>query len=104
MTKKKTWGVFKKTGLDFLLAAIMGTHFIVAVALMGWGMITLGVLGASVGFGIQQTFQIMGGQIAGFFGGEWKGVYGKPRIQMYIALMILIIAMIILAYSNTLAR
>ena len=104
MTKKKTWGVFKEGGLDFLLAAIMGTHFIVAVVLMGWGMITLGVLGASVGFGIQQTFQITSGQIVGFFQGEWKGVFGKPRIQMYIALIILFIAMTILAYSNTMVK
>ncbi len=104
MTRKKTWHVFREAGLDFLLAAVMGTHFVVAVLLMGWGMITLGVLGASVGFGIQQTFQIMGGQIVGFLGGEWKGVHGKPRIQMYIALIILIIAMIILAYSSTLIK
>jgi len=104
MTKNRTWAVFAEGGRDFLLAMVMGAHFIVAVLLLGWGMITLGVLGASVGFGIMQTFQIMGGQIVGFLGGEWKGVTGKPRIQMYAALVILVIAMIILAYSTMLAK
>ncbi len=104
ITRKKTWWKFRKGGGDYLLAAIMGAHFIVAVMLMGWGMLTLGVLGASVGFGIQQSMQIMGGQIVGFLTGEWKGVTGKPRLQMYIALGILVIAMIILAFSNTLAK
>ncbi len=103
MTKNKGWGTFFSGGTDFLLSAIIGAHFIIAVMLMGWGMITLGILGASVGFGIQQSFQIMGGQIVGFLGGEWKGVHGRPRTLMYSALVILVIAMIILAYSNSMA-
>lgn len=103
MTKNKGWGTFFSGGTDFLLSAIIGAHFIVAVMLMGWGMITLGVLGASVGFGIQQSFQILGGQIVGFIGGEWKNVSGRPRNLMYGALVVLVIAMIILAYSNSMA-
>ena len=43
----------------------------------------------------------MGGQIVGFLSGEWKGVSGRPLNLMYIALAILIVAIAILAYSNT---
>lgn len=102
MTKNKTWRVFKEGGIDYLLAVVIGTHFILAVVFMGWGMLTLGALGASVGFGIQQAMQILGGQIVGFLEGEWKGVYGAPRKLMFGSLAVLIIAMVILAYSNTL--
>ena len=62
----------------------------------------LGALGASVGFGIQQAMQMMGGQAVGFIAGEWKGVHGKSRNQMYAAIVILIVAAIIMALGNRL--
>ena len=37
------------------------------------------------------------------FSGEWRGVHGKPRRQMYLAIAILIFAAVVLAYGNTLA-
>ena len=58
--------------------------------------------GASVGAGIQQAMQMVGGQGLGFISGEWRGVHGKPRQQMYLAIVFLIVAAIIMAYSNTL--
>ena len=71
------------------------------MAVMGKGMLMLGALGASVGFGIQQAMQMLGGQAVGFIGGEWKGVYGKPRKQMYITIVLLILAAIIMAFGNS---
>jgi hypothetical protein len=63
----------------------------------------LGALGASVGWGIQQGMQMTGTQLLGFVSGEWRGVHGKPRRQMYLAIGILILAAVVLAYGNTLA-
>jgi hypothetical protein len=71
---------------------------------MGKGMLLLGALGASVGWGIQQAMQMTGGQLLGFASGEWHGVHGTPRRRMYLAIWLLIAAGVILAYGNTLAK
>ena len=47
---------------------------------MGEGMLLLGAAGAAVGFGIQQTLQLLGNQAVGFVSGEWRGVGGKPLL------------------------
>jgi L-rhamnose-H+ transport protein len=104
MTAHRSWGVLRECWRDFALAALMGINFSVAVSLMGRGMLLLGVLGASVGFGIQQAMQMLGSQGVGFVSGEWRGVYGTPRHQMYLAIVILICAAILMAYGNTLAK
>ena len=100
MTKKKNWGELIKTPGETLLAFIMGIQMIIAFTLMGRGMLLLGVFGASVGFAIMQTLQIMGNQAVGFLSGEWKNVYGKPRRLMYISLVVLTVAVIIVALGN----
>jgi hypothetical protein len=71
-------------------------------ALMGKGMLCLGVLGASVGFGVSQAMQMIGGQIVGFAWGEWRGVTGTPRRQIIWGVLILIAAVCIMAVGNTL--
>jgi L-rhamnose-H+ transport protein len=101
MTRNHNWGMLLTHWGEALLASLIGIQFILAVILMGRGMLMLGVLGASIGFAIQQTMQIMGNQAVGFFSGEWRGVRGRPRTQMLLALAVLIIALGILAYSNT---
>jgi L-rhamnose-H+ transport protein len=102
MTRNKSWNLLTQCWGDVGLGAIIGLQFIIGVIMMGRGMLMLGTLGASVGFGIQQALQIMGNQGVGFFSGEWKGVTGKPRNFMYAALSVILFAVIILAYSNTL--
>jgi len=101
MTKNKTWNLLFARKDEFLYGAIIGIQFIVSIILMGRGMVLLGILGASVGYGIQQSMQVVGNQVVGFVSGEWKGVKGKPRKTMYLALVVILIAVIILAYSNT---
>ncbi|PYV45184.1 MAG: hypothetical protein DMG06_03555 [Acidobacteria bacterium] len=104
MTRKKSWNVLMESRRDVILAVIIGLQFITAVTLMGRGMLLLGALGASVGFGIQQAMQILGNQGVGFISGEWRGVLGAPRKQMYIAITILIVAVMLMAYGNMLIQ
>ncbi len=104
MTKKKSWNVLLQSWRELALAVVIGINFIVGVALMGRGMLLLGALGASVGFGIQQAMQMLGCQGVGFISGEWRGVWGKPRNQMYLAIMILTLATIVMAYGNSIAK
>ncbi len=104
MTKNKSWRVLAECWTDAALAILMGLSMSAAVALMGQGMLLLGALGASIGFGIQQGAQMLGNQSVGFISGEWKGVEGTPRRQMYTALALLVLAAIVMAYGNTLAK
>jgi hypothetical protein len=89
---------------EAVLSVIMGINFILGVALMGKGMLMLGPLGASVGFGVQQAMQMLGSQGVGFASGEWKGVRGQPRHEMYAAIALLILAALVMAYGNTLTK
>ena len=104
LNKNRSWGVLLGSGKEFLLAILIGVNFSLAVALMGKGMLLLGALGASIGFGIQQAMQMTGAQLLGFVSGEWRGVQGRPRTQMYVAIAVLIVAAAIMAYGNRLAQ
>lgn len=104
MTKNKNWNVLWESWQELALSIGIGINFILGVALMGKGMLLLGALGASIGFGIQQAMQMLGSQAVGFASGEWRGITGKPRYEMYIAIAVLIVAAMVMAYSNTLAK
>jgi hypothetical protein len=104
LTKNRSWGIILRSGKELALAIVIGINFSLAVTLMGKGMLLLGVLGGSVGFGIQQAMQMTGSQAVGFISGEWRGVLGRPRSLMYIAIAILIIAAVIMAFGNSLAK
>jgi hypothetical protein len=101
MTRKKSWGVLLINWKEFGLAAIIGLQMLLALTLPGKGILMIGALGAAIGTGIQQAMQMVGGQGTGFISGEWKGVRGKPRLQMYGAIALLILASFVMAYSNT---
>ncbi len=103
LTKRKSWHVFLHSGPELALSILIGIDFSLAVALMGKGMLLLGALGASVGWGIQQAMQMTGTQLLGFVSGEWRGVQGKPRRQMYLAIAILMVAAAVMVYGKTLA-
>jgi hypothetical protein len=102
MTRKRSWHVLAQSWRELGLSVIIGIGFPIGIVLMGKGMLLLGALGASVGFGIQQAAQMMGNQGLGFVSGEWRGVHGRPRGQMLIAIVILIAAAVVMAYGNTL--
>lgn len=104
MTKNKSWHILWECHKEILLAALIGFNVCLAVTLMGRGMVWLGSLGASVGFGIQQAMQIIGGQGVGFISGEWHGVHGKPRNRMYLAIVLLMVAAAIMAYGNYITK
>ena len=102
LTKNKSWHMFTYSLRDFLLAVTISVNSIVAIVLNVKGMLWLGALGASVGFGIQQAMQMTGCQGVGFISGEWRGVHGKPRTQMYVAIGVLMIAAAIMVIGKQL--
>ncbi len=102
MMRKKTWKLLFARKNEVLFGIIGGVQLILSIVFLGRGMVLLGILGASIGFGIQQSMQVVGNQLVGFVSGEWKGVYSKPRKVMYAALGIIVSAVVIFALSNTL--
>ena len=104
MTRRNSWRVLGANRREFLLAAVIGLNMSAGVGLLGQGMILLGTLGASVGFGIQQATWMLGGQGVGFVSGEWRGVRGVPRRRIYAAITLLLVAVLIMAYGNTLVK
>ena len=102
LTKNKSWHMFTHSPRDFLLAVTISANSIAGIVLNVKGMLWLGALGASVGFGIQQAMQMTGCQGVGFISGEWRGVHGRPRTQMYWAIGILMLAATIMVIGKKL--
>ncbi len=101
LTKNRSWAVLAANPKEILLALLYGLLFFIPSALLGKGMLLLGALGASVGFGVVQGTLILGGQALGFLSGEWRGVSGKPRVHIYLAIGILVLSMAVLALGNS---
>lgn len=104
MVRDRTLGVLVRHAREGFLVAIIGVNFAAGVVLMGAGMRALGALGASVGFGVQQATQMLGGQLLGFMSGEWSGVAGRPRRLMYAAIACLLLAATVMGWGNTLVE
>jgi hypothetical protein len=100
LTKRRSWNVLGSQPKEFVLALVYGGLFFAPSVLLGQGMLLLGPLGASVGVGVVQGTLILGGQFLGFVTGEWRGVSGRPRYQLYTAILILILAVVILALAG----
>lgn len=98
----RSWGKYRGAGGQALIATLIGIQFFLGILLLGKGMLWLGTLGASVGFGIQQGMQILGGQAVGFASGEWKGAPAAAVRTMQLAVGILLAAAIVMALANTL--
>jgi hypothetical protein len=104
LNTKRGWGEFAGNWREIGLGLLMGIIFFSFVILNGKGMLMLGSLGASVGFGVYQALMMITSQVIGFAHGEWRGINGKPRNQIYIALAILLVAVCLMAYGNSLAK
>ncbi len=101
MSRKRTWNILSTSIKDIWLSVTYGILFFSASVLMANGMLRLGALGASVGVGITQGMLIVGGASLGFLSGEWRGITGRPRAQIYTAITVLIAAVVIMAYGNS---
>ncbi len=102
LTRNKSWNVLKENPNEIGLSLIVGLNLFLAFALWFQGMLLLGPLGGSVGFGIYFALQILAAQGLGWISGEWRGVHGKPVYQMLTAVSVLVVAAGIMAYASTL--
>jgi len=100
MTRNGSWGCFRSGGREIILSAVTGIQFGMAFVLLGNGSLRLGVLGASVGWGMYQAMQVMGGQGVAIAWGEWRGVDRSSRLKMATAIALLLAGSAVLAWGN----
>jgi L-rhamnose-H+ transport protein len=100
MTRNRSWGTLATRPGDIGLSIVYGILFFASSVALGKGMLMLGDVGASLGWGIAQGTLILGGQLLGFLTGEWRGVAGTPRRQIYAAIALLIVAMTVMACAK----
>ena len=102
MTKNHSWKVLAENPKEIGLSCIVGLNLFLAFGLMFQGMLLLGPLGASVGFGIYFVLQILGAQALGLISGEWRGVKGRPVYQMLTAIALLMVGAGVMGWAATL--
>jgi L-rhamnose-H+ transport protein len=88
---------------DFGLAVWMGVLWFLAMIPYGMGAYYLGRLGTSVGWAISIAASLIVANSLGFFTGEWKSASPRSRNVLFVALAVLIAAMVLLAKGNAMA-
>jgi L-rhamnose-H+ transport protein len=91
------------SGRDFVISSSMGgVHFLAQVP-YGIGAYYLGKMGTTVGWGLNIGMALMVATAIGFMQGEWRGASRKSLRLLRTAIAILIAAIAVLAYSNSVA-
>jgi len=103
--KNKTFNRFtlKGTAKYWPLIVIMGIIWPCGIVVYGMGTTMIGDLGAYLGFPVLMIVGIIAGNIFGILTGEWKGVTAKPKRFMFTGIIVLVIAILILGLSMTIA-
>ncbi|MFA6471461.1 MAG: L-rhamnose/proton symporter RhaT [Candidatus Latescibacterota bacterium] len=89
-------------GFNLLLASLMGLLWIGGVYFYSIGASKLGGWGVVVGWVLFMSSIILVGNLWGIFKGEWKGAPAAARSLLNRGITVLLLAIIIVAYSNSL--
>ncbi|MDD2708387.1 MAG: L-rhamnose/proton symporter RhaT [Verrucomicrobiae bacterium] len=100
LSRKNGWRIMIESPRDLGLGFLIGLIFFVIIICMGMGMCLIGPLGASVGFGVLQAFQLISSQAAGVLLGEWKGAGARPQLRMKWAVALMLAAVLILSLAR----
>lgn len=106
LTAKKLWGKFKtpNLGKNILLTSIMGIFNFAASVVFAYAAFKLGKeLGGSVGYAIFNTACVVTAIVSGLITKEWAKASLKAKNSLYLGLACMVIGIVIIAYSNTLA-
>jgi L-rhamnose-H+ transport protein len=88
---------------NWLGALSLGLVWAAGIVVYGSGASRLGHLGAYLGFPIMLISSVLTGNFLGVVSGEWKGVPNRPKITMVMGVAFLLIAIIVLGRSASLA-
>jgi L-rhamnose-H+ transport protein len=104
LTRNGTWVRFREAGTRhyWLLATLMGVSWMLSITFYGRGASAMGPLGGSVGWAVFYGCIILFSTFWGMVSGEWKEARGLPLRTLYGGLAVLVLAIVILGYGNTL--
>lgn len=106
LSAKKLWGKFNTPhlGKNILLTSIMGVFNFAASVVFAYAAFKLGKeLGGSVGYAIFNTACVVTAIVSGLITKEWAKASLKAKNSLYLGLACMVIGIVIIAYSNTLA-
>lgn len=90
------------TGRYWLAATVMGALWAGGIVLYGVGAYQIGQYGPYIGFPILLITSILTGNILGVLTGEWRGAGNRPPRLMAAGVSVLILAVAVFAYANSL--
>jgi L-rhamnose-H+ transport protein len=104
MLRNGTWRNFAGLGAgrDAGLGVCMALFHFSSQLAYGAGAYYLGRLGTTVGFAVMISASVVLANLFGFMTGEWKKAVKEATRMLYLGLIILIVAVLILAYGNSL--
>jgi L-rhamnose-H+ transport protein len=104
LTRNGTWSRFHEASTRHYwpLAALMGVVWMLSITCYGRGAAAMGPLGGSVGWAMFYGCIILVSMFWGVVFGEWKEARGGPLRTLCGGLALLMIALVVLGYSNTL--
>ena len=102
LLKNKSWKSFAvaKSGKAYIWAIFTGLFWFGALGVYGQGAALMGKIGPVIGWPMLLGLALIISNVWAFFAGEWRGAE-KPFRLMLVSIAILIIACIILGYSNS---
>lgn len=106
LSAKKLWGKFNTPhlGKNILLTSIMGVFNFAASVVFAYAAFKLGKeLGGSVGYAIFNTACVVTAIVSGLITKEWAKASLRAKNSLYLGLACMVIGIVIIAYSNTLA-
>ncbi|TYA84191.1 L-rhamnose/proton symporter RhaT [Seonamhaeicola marinus] len=105
LTAKKLWGKFKTPhlGKNLMLTTIMGIFNFAASVVFAYAAFKLGELGGSIGYAIFNTACVVTAIVSGLITKEWVKASAKAKNFLYLGLTCMVVGIIIVAYSNSLA-
>lgn len=104
LTKNKTWNSFAvpQSGKAYMWSVIAGLFWFGALGVYGQGAAMMGNMGPVIGWPILLGVSLIVSNVWAYLNKEWKGA-AKPFVWLLIGLAVLIVATIVLGYSNGVA-
>lgn len=104
LSRNRTWSCYQLPGTagHWLLAALMGVTWVCSIILFGRAVSLMGQLGNSAGWAITMGCCIAISNVWGIVSGEWREGRGKPLRTMYVGLAVILTAVAVIGYGNSL--
>jgi L-rhamnose-H+ transport protein len=104
LTRNASWSRFRgaRAAHYWPFAVLMGLIWMASITLYGRGASKMGLLGGSVGWAVFYCCIIVVSSLWGIVTGEWREGKGRPLRTLYAALAVLLLAIVILGYGNSL--